>query len=154
MTTHIDRGSLVAVAPEIWQMMLSLELDPLGIVPTELFPPGVPTITGLVTVNGDWIGAIAVQTSIAAASRFASAMFLTDDPESMSPDEIRDAAAELTNMTGGNIKNLLPVSTKLGIPAVTEGLGYVVTMPRTSPIHRLVYDCNGDKVLVTVFEAA
>jgi CheY-specific phosphatase CheX len=153
MAMDVDTTSLEAVAPEIWDMMLSLELDPLAAAPAELFPPGQSTITALVTVNGDWSGAIAVQTSTEAGARFAAAMFLADDPTVMSIDEIRDAAAELTNMTGGNIKNLLPVATRLGIPAVTEGTGYTVTVPRTVPIHKLVYDCNGDTVLVTVFEA-
>jgi CheY-specific phosphatase CheX len=153
MATDLDTALLTAVAPEIWDMMLSLALGPDDVAPADVFPGDQRTITALVTVNGGWNGAIAVQTSLDAGARFAAAMFMADDPTTMSPEEVRDAAAELTNMTGGNIKNLIPASTQLGIPCVTEGIGYVVTLPRTAPIHKLVYDCNGDKVLVTVFEA-
>jgi hypothetical protein len=81
-------------------------------------------------------------------------MFMSDDAEGLSIDEVHDAQAELTNMTGGNIKNMLPGVCKIGIPSVTEGTGYVVKVPRTVPLHKLVYDCLGDHVLVTVFEAS
>jgi CheY-specific phosphatase CheX len=149
----VDRSRLTGVAPEIWDMMLALQLDPLASPPAEMFPEGESSITGLVTVDGDWTGAIAVQTSSAAARRFAAAMFLSDDLDGLSTDEVHDAQAELTNMTGGNIKNLLPGVCKIGIPSVTEGTGYVVKVPRTAPIHKLVYRSLDDYVLVTVFEA-
>ncbi len=152
MSIAFEHDALVEVAPEIWSMMLSLELDPTDDAPEELFPPGSATTTGLVTLSGEWTGAIAVQCSVAAARRFAAAMFLADDPETMEPDEVNDAMAELTNMTGGNIKNLLPAAAKLGIPSVTEGTGYTLRIPRALPVHKLVYDCNGDPVLVTVYE--
>jgi hypothetical protein len=154
VTMEVETPKLLSVAPEIWEMMLALQLDPLGAPPPDLFPDGESSITALVTVNGDWTGAIAVQTASGAARRFAAAMFMAEDPSTLTSDEIHDAQAELTNMTGGNIKNMLPGSCKIGIPSVTEGTGYVVRIPRTTPIHKLVYDCHGDKVLVTVFEAA
>jgi hypothetical protein len=150
----VNADQLTGVAPEIWDMMLALHLDPMAAPPPELFPEGGSTMTGLVTVSGDWTGAIAVQTSSDAARRFAAAMFMSDDPEGLSIDEVHDAQAELTNMTGGNIKNMLPGVCKIGIPSVTEGTGYVVKVPRTVPLHKLVYDCLGDHVLVTVFEAS
>jgi hypothetical protein len=153
VTSELDPNQLEGVAPEIWDMMLSLQLDPMAAPPPDLFPEGESTMTGLVTVNGDWTGAIAVQTSTAAGRRFAAAMFLTESAD-LTSDEVHDAQAELTNMTGGNIKNLLPGMCKIGIPSVTEGTGYVVRVPRTKPIHKMVYDCLGDHVLVTVFEAA
>lgn len=153
MALDVDNKQLAAVAPEIWDMMLSLGLDPMADVPAELFPTGESTMTGLVTVSGDWTGAIAVQSSTQAARRFAAAMFMAGDGAELSDDEVHDAQAELTNMTGGNIKNMLPGNCKIGIPSVTEGTGYVVKVPRTTPIHKMVYDCRGDRVLVTVFEA-
>jgi chemotaxis protein CheX len=152
VATAVDAARLTAVAPEIWDMMLSVGLDPVAEPPAELFPGEVPTITGLVTVAGDWTGAVSVQTSVSAAQQFAAAMFMLDDVDDASTEDVRDATAELTNMTGGNVKNLLPGVSALGIPTVTHGVGYVVRLPRCSPVHQRVYSCDAGWVLVTIFE--
>jgi CheY-specific phosphatase CheX len=147
----LDPASLTAVAPEIWEMMLGLELEALsGSVTGRV--DGQCTMTGLVTVVGGWTGAIAVETSCDAARAFAAAMLATE-PSAVSTDEVHDALAELTNMCGGSIKNLMPGVNTLGIPTVTEGTGYTVRVPRTIPIQGLVYTCGGHVVIVTLFES-
>lgn len=147
----VDTNSLTAVAPDIWEMMLGLQLEPVtGSVTGRV--EGDHTITGLVTVVGGWTGAITVETSLDAARRFAATMFVSE-LEAISTDEVYDAIAELTNMTGGSIKNLMPGVSTLGIPTVTEGTGYTVRVPRTIALQGLVYLCEDEPVVVTLFES-
>lgn len=152
MLANVEVDALEAVAPEIWDMMLGLPIEPVehpGPV-----PEGSRTITGLVTIVGEWSGAVTLETTTAAARAFAAAMFGADDPDEMPLEEVRDAHAELVNMTGGNIKNLLPGVHRLGIPTVTEGIGYTITLPRTKPVRSLAYRCGDDIMIITMFEAA
>ena len=111
------------------------------------------TITGLVTVSGDWTGAITVETTTTAARDFGAMMFAAEDPAQVSDEEMYDALAELTNMCGGSIKNLMPGVCALGIPTVTEGTGYTVRVPRTLALQGLVYTCESGPVVATIFES-
>ena len=45
-------------------------------------------------------------------------------------DDIRDAAGELANMTGGSVKALLPSPSSLSLPSVVLGTDYEFTVPR------------------------
>ncbi len=141
--------SLASKAPEIWEMMLGLALVPAD-GPVDFGDER--TTTGLITIAGDWSGAITLQCTSAAARRFAAAMFAADDPDDLPFEEVRDAHAELTNMTGGGFKNLLEGNCKLGLPTVTEGRGYSVVLPRTRPVRELTYAAGDALVAVTVYE--
>jgi len=148
----LDTPSLVAVAPEIWAMMLDVELtlfegSATGKIDSDR------TITGLVTVVGDWSGAITVETSTQAARAFAAAMFAAEDVATVTDEEVHDALAEVTNMCGGSIKNLMPGVCTLGIPTVTEGTGYTVRVPRTIALQGLVYTCDHGPLVITIFES-
>jgi CheY-specific phosphatase CheX len=147
--TGVSAEDLRAVAPSIWEMMLGLPLRPEE-VDEDPFAD-VASMTGLVTIAGGWSGAVQVQCSQAAAEAFAAAMFAVDEVDA---DEVRDAMAELTNMTGGGMKNLLPEGCQLGIPTVTAGVGYRVDVPRTVVVERFGYLADAGPVVVTVRRAA
>lgn len=142
---------LEGVAPEIWEMMLGLTLVP---APEDAhWDDETRSITALVTVVGeDWSGVVSIECTTAAARRFAASMFGADDPDDMPLEEVRDATAELANMTGGNIKNLAPGAPRLGIPTVTEGVGYTIALPRTVPVRTLVYRCDDDLVRLVLYQ--
>src|SRR5712691_9554787 len=74
-------------------------------------------LTACVQITGLWEGAVTLDCSAALARRTAAIMFGVS-PEDASLDEIHDALGELTNMTGGNIKTLLPGPCQLSLPAV------------------------------------
>ena len=42
------------------------------------------------------------------------------DAQEVEPDEVADAAGELVNIIGGNLKTLLPTPSKLGLPEVAR----------------------------------
>jgi chemotaxis protein CheX len=151
VTITFDLATLAPVAPEIFDMMLGLPLEQTtmdDIAPTV----GQPTMTGLISIVGDWNGAVSLETTVEGARSFAASMFGYDDASEVSVDEIRDAMGEMTNMAGGSVKNLVHGVSALGIPSVTDGIGYTVCIPRTLPIERLAYLSGGAPVVLTVFE--
>ena len=108
-------------------------------------------LTGCVQVTGAWEGAITVDCSAALARRAAGIMFDVD-PDSAELPEIQDALGELTNMTGGNIKNLLPSPSLLSLPSVTEGLDYSVSVPGGRLLTEVSFECQGEPLLVRVLK--
>ena len=148
----MDLQILHTIAPEIWNMMLGVDLQLLEGSATGKIESD-RTITGLVTVVGDWCGAITVETTTQAARGFAASMFGADDVSSVADEEVHDALAEVTNMCGGSIKNLMGGICTLGIPTVTEGTGYTVRVPRTIALQGLVYVCAEGPVVITIFES-
>lgn len=151
MPTTAAEETLRAIAPEIFEMMLGRSLTPVDDT-TDPFGPTERTVTGLVTAAGDWTGAITLKTTSDGAKALAAAMFMIDDVDAVSLDEVRDAWAELTNMAGGNVKNAFCEVGTLGIPTVTEGIGYSVRLPRTEVTHSVTYDCEGVPVVMVILE--
>ncbi|MEQ1502435.1 MAG: chemotaxis protein CheX [Myxococcota bacterium] len=70
---------------------------------------------GSVAIDGAWDGRVEVWLSDADARRVATAMF---GEEPIGEPELVDAIGELANITGGNVKALLPEPCGLGLPAV------------------------------------
>ena len=65
------------------------------------------TFAGVVQIQGAWDGAVAVQCSDHLARQAAMTMFNMTESE-VSISDLQDALGELTNMTGGHIKALMP----------------------------------------------
>ena len=145
-STDID---LHRIAADIFAAMLGLELKPNS--PIESHPPEERVLTGCVQVTGDWSGAITVQCADRVARRAAALMFAMDDEE-LTDEEVSDTIGELANMTGGNVKSLLPGDCQLSLPSVTSGRDYQVTIPGAEPIDRAACDSDGELVLVTLLE--
>jgi len=83
-----------------------------------LISDGESILAGCVHISGEWEGAVTLDCPSELAKKVASIMFsLTEDE--LSSDLIQDALGELTNMTRGNLKSLLPEPCYLSLPAVT-----------------------------------
>ena len=109
------------------------------------------TLTGCVQITGDWAGAVTVRCPTTLAHTFASVMF--DCPvDTLGVDEVRDALGELTNMTGGSVKGLVPGSCQLGIPAVAEGLDYTLVIPKGRKVATVNFEHEGDALEIVVYE--
>lgn len=150
MTVEFDQETLSSLAGDIWSSMLGLELAPgapLGEHGAE------PMITGCVQITGTWSGAVTVRCPTNLARKFAGAMFATA-PDELEPDEVLDALGELTNMTGGSVKGLVPGDCQLGIPAVAEGLNYSLSVPRGEAICAVDLEHEGEPVEVVVYKTA
>jgi chemotaxis protein CheX len=145
--TELAESHLAAITEEIWLSVLGLPTRPAGL-PAHLRLEG-PTLDGVISITGDWHGAVMVQLPRELATRVAGAFFGLDDREP-SLQDVQDAVGELTNMTGGNIKALMPGECSLSLPAVVEGRDYSLRIPSTTVVARIVFDCAGAPFVVTL----
>jgi len=140
------------VVDTIWGSMLGLAAVP---VPADQVGPaseGV-TLTGSIQISGSWHGEVRLHCDRDAARAMAAAMFGMP-PEELESGEIRDAVGELTNMTGGSIKALLPGEGMLGLPTVVEGADHLVQVAGTRLLVEASFLCDGSVVGVSVYEVA
>lgn len=146
---EFDLDALSAMAAEIWESMLGIELTPVG--EPEAASTGERTLTGCVQITGEWAGAVTVKCPTALARVFAAAMFMSE-PDGLDLDEVFDAFGELTNMTGGSVKGMVPGDCQLGIPAVAEGLDYSLTLPRGVAVAAVGFRHAGQPLEIVVYE--
>ncbi|MGE0042047.1 MAG: chemotaxis protein CheX [Vicinamibacterales bacterium] len=111
------------------------------------------TFDGIINITGDWQGTVLVQVARPMAVRIAQIMFELGDAEPGRRD-LQDALGEITNMTGGNIKALMPGDCHLSLPAVVEGSDYSVTTPGTRVVSRVVFECEGQPAVVNLLAAS
>ncbi len=107
------------------------------------------TFTGVVQISGAWDGAVAVHCTEALARRATTAMMGIAGPDVVLVD-IQDTLGELANMTGGNIKALLPEPCTLGLPVVIEGEDFRMRLPGSVQVLQCAYRADGEPFSVTV----
>jgi chemotaxis protein CheX len=145
-------AAIDGIVSTVWQSVLDVAIEPDDTIHAHGQEPlGEHTYAGVVQIAGAWDGAIAVQCS-APMARFAARHMFDLHDEAVSLADLQDALGELTNMTGGNIKALLPEPCTLGLPVVVEGADYRVRLPGASVVRRATYRANGEMVVVTMLE--
>ncbi|MEO6418725.1 MAG: chemotaxis protein CheX [Polyangiaceae bacterium] len=107
-----SKDDLSTLVTTIWSTLLGVTVK----------PPRSPSskgerIQGRVAIAGAWTGAVTVEGPVVLA-RIVAGMMMGKPPEDASHDDLRDAWAELTNVTGGNVKATLPSGCSLGLPSV------------------------------------
>jgi len=130
----------------IWSSVLGLEVT----IQKALFQPTgkEDTLAGCIHIMGAWEGAIAPQCPKGLARRAAAIMFEQQEDQ-IGTDLIQDALAEITNMTGGNIKALLPGPCTLSLPAVAI-TDYNFRIPGTQLETLVTFDCQGQNFAVSI----
>ena len=144
---QVAEKDICLLTESIWRSVLGLDVSRVEERPKS----GQRTLTGCVQITGTWEGAVTLDCSAALARRVAGIMFGVT-PEAAASDEMKDALGEMTNMTGGNIKNLLPSPSLLSLPSVTEGLDYTVSVPGGRLIGQVAFDCLGEPLRVSLLE--
>ena len=64
------------------------------------------------------------------------------EEQSAGPEDLQDALGELTNMTGGNIKSLLPEPCRLSLPTVAV-TNQSFRIPGSDLVTQVAFKCNG-----------
>jgi len=133
---------------DIWKSILDLDVKktddsfcPLG---------GESILAGCVQITGEWEGAVALDCPVELAKKVASIMFQLKEDE-ITTDLIEDGLGELTNMTGGNIKSLLPEPCFLSLPAVTM-TQHGLRIPGSELLSTVTFQCWGYKFRVSVLK--
>ncbi|MES2521513.1 MAG: chemotaxis protein CheX [Gemmatimonadota bacterium] len=111
------------------------------------------TFAGVVQITGAWNGAVAVQCSELLARRATTAMMGMEDAD-IGLTDIQDTLGELANMTGGNIKALMPETCAMGLPVVVEGGDFRLRVPGSVQLLQCAYRAGGEPFSVTVLQRA
>jgi chemotaxis protein CheX len=139
-------GDIEAIIGMIWESLFDLPLERVH----DTQPDGAPVVTGFVSIEGAWNGAVMVRCPTALATTLTSAMFQAGSAPSF--DDVSDALGELTNMIAGNVKALLPSPCNLSLPAVALGTDYALSVPGTTAQACVSFTCDGHPLLVTLLE--
>ena len=133
----------------IWKTVLDLTVQRTN----GQWPVGAeePLLTGCVLIAGAWRGAVILDCTETLARRVTGIMFGVD-PARATEDEIQDALGELTSITGGNIKGLMPGPSTLSMPAVVTGRDYRLIVPGSRRLNRVSFACEEDALVVTVVQ--
>ncbi len=131
------------VTEMVWESVLGVTLLRQDRIPE---PPS-RLLAGCVHVTGAWEGAVLIECSERTASQAAGAMFGAPSA-SLAADDVQDALGELANMTGGNVKALLPGPSTLSLPTVVVGTEYTTRIPGSSLLSAVAFDWDGDPLVV------
>jgi len=136
----------------IWTVILELDVHELEDSDAALHKLNSErTLTACVQLNGAWDGSVLLYCT-AKLARNAAAVMFGMEPAGMSDEDIEDALGELANMTGGNMKALLPQPCELSLPAVVEGIDYRFVVPGSRVLSHVLLGCRGEPFLVTLLE--
>lgn len=143
----VQERELGEIVDAIWTEMLRLEVRPTY---TSWHPDGGSRcLSGRVDLSGAWEGTVTVDCSRELARRVAGTLFDLD-PALVTGDELLDAMGEIVNITGGNVKALLPGPCALSLPAVSDADGPVGEHPERPLVARAAFECEGQPFWVIV----
>jgi len=143
---QIHAEDVIKLTNDIWASMLGMELAPCDHVD---FAGAEPILAASVEVMGDWQGRIRLDCSPRLA-REAAARFVGADPAEITSEQVRDALAELTNMTAGSVKALLPCASRLTIPGMDTSALPAPT--RSDLCLQSGFTYAGEPLLITIVE--
>jgi CheY-specific phosphatase CheX len=132
----------------IWKSILSLDVEPAqnGAGDSE----NNYALAGCIQITGAWNGTVTMHYPMPLAKKVASIMFdLNGGP--VENELIQDALGELTNMTGGNIKSLLPEPCFLSLPAVAL-TDSAMRVPGSELVSKITFQCNGENFQVSLLK--
>jgi hypothetical protein len=145
----ITNDDLCQFTRAIWESTLGLEVRP--IAAPSLPEQGPCTLVGKVQITGAWLGTVLLECPEKLAKMVARIMFGLDSEEP-TPEEVRDALAEMTNMTAGNFKSLVCGRCHLSALQVSEGAPDLVVAPKNPPVFRQTFLCQGEPFVVSLLE--
>lgn len=134
---------------EIWQSLLGWEASPLDDLPE---PAADDCWTGCVAITGAWNGRILLRCH-GELLKEATAAILQLTPEALSPELMRDALCELTNIVGGNLKALVGGKCSLGLPAVLDDED-AARGSSFRPVLQMAFQSRGRPMILEVCEQA
>jgi len=145
----ITSDDLCQFTSAIWESTLGFTVQPIAeLSPTE---ERACTLMGEVHIQGAWRGAVSLECSEELARKGARAMFGLGSGEP-TPEEVRDALAEITNVTAGNLKSLAHGPCQLMTPQVAERARDLPATPHPAVLSRQAFVCQGEPFVVTLFE--
>jgi len=147
---EFQAGDITEIVSGIWTSMLGFPIEPRSERPA--FDEGSCMISARVLITGEWDGAVVINCTEELGRRVASEM-LQDENVQMTLGTVFDAVGELTNMTAGNVKNLISGLCRLTTPKVTDEEDYSDS-PDGRSVFEASFDCGDDAFALYILEAA
>jgi chemotaxis protein CheX len=141
-------NEIIHYTQDIWKSILDLDVKKSEDAFCQL--GGESILAGCVQITGSWEGAVALDCPVELAKKVASIMFQLKEDETTT-DLVEDGLGELTNMTGGNIKSLLPEPCYLSLPAVTM-TQHGLRIPGSELVSTVTFKCWGYNFRVSVLK--
>lgn len=143
----LGEREIVDIVDTIWTSMLRLDVRPAAL---RAWPrDGKEFVSGTVYISGAWEGSVELDLTPELAHRVACAL-LGVSGYHLSRNEMQDVLGEIANITGGNIKALLPHPSQLSIPAVQDGMPMAVELPGRPMLAQVAFECGGQPLIVTL----
>jgi chemotaxis protein CheX len=149
MMAKIGSEELAGVVDEIFGSMAGVQLAPSA----ALIAPDRNTgyITSAVQIVGDWQAAVRLDMDLELARRVC-ANLMDVDANDLSPQDIRDAAGELANMTGGSVKTLCAPTCGLSLPTVVTGRDYEFSLAQGTLVQASSFRHECGALTVSIIE--
>ena len=148
-TCAITRDELLEVVDEIFSSMAGMTLSPTAERLKSNKRGG--SIVSAVQIVGAWQGAVRLDIDLELA-RDICGRLLGLEPSALSSDDIRDAAGELANMTGGSIKTLIAPTCSLSLPSVVVGQDYEFCVLQGKTIQEASFSHESGRLMVSILE--
>jgi chemotaxis protein CheX len=146
MSTRFEEA-IHQIVSSVWTSMLGLDVQPIATSDT---PRTEGALVGTVRISGAWEGEVRLRCSSGLAHRVAGIMFAID-PTATTTAQAEDALGELANMTGGNLKALLPEPCQLSIPNVAAAGDSTAVGSRL--LSAVSFECQGEPLQVMLLRA-
>ncbi len=149
MTCAICQDQLLKVVDEIFSSMAGMKLSPSA----DRLEPDKHNgyIVSAVQIVGDWQGAVQLDIDMQLARQICGS-FLGLDPSEISPEDVRDAAGELANMTGGGVKALIAPTCSLSLPSVVIGQDYEFCVLQGKVMREASFSHESGRLMVSILE--
>ena len=147
---EFQTSDITEIVTGIWTSMLGFPIESRSEPPS--FDDDAVRISARVLITGEWDGAVVVNCSEALGRRVATAM-LQDESLEMTLGTVFDAVGEVTNMTAGNVKNLISGLCRLTTPKVTDEEDYSASAA-TQNVFQASFDCGDDAFSLFILEQA
>jgi chemotaxis protein CheX len=149
MIAKISSEELAGLVDDIFNSMAGVKLAPSA----TLVAPDNATgyLTSAVQIVGDWQGAVRLDMDLQLA-RQVCANLMGVECDDLSPQDIRDAAGELANMTGGSVKTLCAPTCGLSLPTVVTGRDYEFTLSQGTLVQASSFRHECGALTVSILE--
>ncbi len=149
MITEISTEELTALVEEIFGLMANIQLTPsVNLIACD---KSTGYITSAVQIVGDWQGAVQLDMDLELARRVCANLMGVDSND-LSPQDIRDAAGELANMTGGSVKTLRAPTCGLSLPSVVTGRDYEFSLSQGTLVQASSFRHECGTLTISIFE--
>ena len=152
MTTDLSASfttTIAAMVVDVWESFL---LEPPALVTTDAEPLPTLVTAASVSLTGAWEGVLMVECPSDLAARLSCAMLGMEDGEANDLD-VADTMGEVANVLGGNLKNVLPIPTRITLPVVAHSMSPSIVKDGEQ-LCRLAFTWSGGPLQVVVWGAA